>query len=306
MSPIPPVAVFAFNRPTPLRRVLARIREARPTRLFLIADSARAGNEADAARCTEVRSILTSFVDWPCEVSQNFAAENLGCRRRISSGLDWVFEQTDQAIVLEDDCLPDTSFFPFCAEMLARFADSPEIMMISGDSFTPAIADPDASYRFSQSTQIWGWATWRRAWSHYDVEMKVWPEFRDRRSLRRLVPDPRTLRFWEEAFEAVWDGRIDTWDWQWTFACWKISGLSVLPNINLVQNIGYSGDGTHTSADSSTNPAAVSGTLTFPLDHPDAIVVDREADAATNRLLGLDRSISARLARLARKLYPRS
>ena len=169
-----PVAMIGFNRADRARRVFAAVREARPEKLFLIADGPRADRAGEAERCAEVRRIMTA-VDWPCAVETNFAAENMGCRARIVSGLGWVFEQVEEAIILEDDCLPDASFFPYCAELLERYRERPEVAYISGFNPLEREYTEAASYAFTSVVCMWGWATWRRTWQQYDEHMRGWP-----------------------------------------------------------------------------------------------------------------------------------
>ena len=238
-----PVAFFVFNRPDVTQRVFERIRDAKPQKLFIIADGARFSEEED--KCKEVRNIVQN-IDWDCEVLTNFSEVNLGCKIRVSSGLDWVFDNVESAIILEDDCLPEPSFFEFCSELLTRYVNDQRVMMISGDNFQSGKKRTNDSYYFSIFPHCWGWATWRRAWQYYDVEMKLWLTVRDNNWLMDILHSKSAVRYWENVFQDVFDGLIDTWDYQWTFACWIQSGLTVLPNVNLVSNIGFNEQATHT------------------------------------------------------------
>src|ERR1700726_626208 len=180
-----PVTFIVFNRPERTAEVFAAIRAARPSQLFVIADGPRANMEADASKCAAVRAVIAG-VHWPCQVRRCFSDANIGLRRNISEGLDWVFDQVERAIILEDDCLPHPSFFPFCEELLNHYAEDRQIAMISGTNFDPAHLAPsgDESYYFSRFCHIWGWATWRRAWKLCDHEMKEWPPLRRTNWLR--------------------------------------------------------------------------------------------------------------------------
>ncbi len=175
-----PVALVVFNRPDVTRLVVEAVRQAKPPILLVVADGPRRPDEV--ARCDEVRAIVLDAVDWECDVRTNFADANLGCRRRVSSGLDWVFDEVPEAIVLEDDCLPVPSFFTYCDALLDRYRDDERVMHIGGMQLSPT-GRCSASYRFSRFTHVWGWATWRRAWQHYDVAMGGWPEFAEARGL---------------------------------------------------------------------------------------------------------------------------
>lgn len=244
-----PVAFLVFNRPDLARRVFERIRQARPPELFLVCDGPRAHVPADAEAVAQVRAFLETAVDWPCTVHRDFAESNLGCRRRVASGLDWVFSQVEQAIILEDDCLPDPSFFTFCDAMLERYRDDPRILHINGTSFLPPGDRVRDSYFFSKHVWVWGWATWRRAWQQYDPLMATWDE-----RLPRLEAsfDTRYERaFWLATFDearADWE-KTNTWDFQWFYTCWTLGGMSVVPGVNLVENLGFGGAATHTVHD---------------------------------------------------------
>jgi hypothetical protein len=241
-----PVALIGFNRPDTVRRVFAAVRAARPERLFLIADGPRDGCAGEDERCAEVRRILTG-VNWPCAVETNFAEMNMGCRPRIVSGLKWVFERTEEAIILEDDCLPDASFFPFCAELLDRYRDRPEVAFIAG--FNPLEREFRIpwSYAFSQVASTWGWATWRRAWQEFDEHLTTWPAVRESGLLQRVFPQKRAAMYWTSVYDRVHAGMgPSAWDYQWAYACWTHNWLAVVPQRNLVQNIGAGEDATHT------------------------------------------------------------
>lgn len=267
-----------FNRPNLTARVFERIRAARPRRLLVVGDGPRAGREEDAAQIEAVREIVTQ-VDWECDLRTQFAAENLGCRQRVSSGLDWVFSQVPEAIVLEDDCLPDSSFFGYCQALLARYRDDERVMMVSGlNPVAPWKVDRQ-SYHFSYCGAIWGWASWARAWRFYDVTMRAWddPQARDR--VRDVFADPLLYEPRMQAYDRVYRGEIDTWDMQWSFARIVQSGLSIVPAVNLIRNIGVGDGATHTQG---RHPMAELPTrpIDRPLRHPSYVAVDREYDRA--------------------------
>ena len=262
-----PVALIVFNRPEVTRRVFEAVRKARPARLLVVADGPRATRPDDAENCRLTREIVAG-VDWPCEVQTNFSESNLGCKRRVSSGLDWVFGEVEEAIILEDDCLPHPDFFPFCAELLEKYRYDNRIFHISGNHFrTKGERNPD-SYYFSRYSFIWGWASWRRAWKHYDVEMKLWPAVRDGNWLRDFLGDESAARRFTREFQAIYDGKVDTWDFQWGLACWIHSGLAIRPHVNLISNIGFSADATHTKDPDYPGANMPAEPMAFPLRHP--------------------------------------
>jgi hypothetical protein len=275
-----PVALFLFKRPDRTRRVFERIRDARPQRLFLIADGPR--TPTDQPGCEQARAVVEA-VDWPCEVTQDFAAENLGLKQRIPSGIDAVLGEVDRAILLEDDCLPHPTFFPYCDELLERYAEDERVMHVAGSQLLrrpPA----DASYHFSRYVHIWGWATWARAWRHFDVELRDWHgldrESREAR-LRSMFDEESERRHWRY----VWDnsGEIENWDAQWSYALLAREGLAATPNSNLISNVGFGGDATNAADDPFGIAARPLEGLRFPLRHPDSVERDAAADAAASR-----------------------
>lgn len=276
-----PVAFIIFNRPDTTERVFAEIAKARPPKLLVVADGPRASRPGEVERCAATRAIIDR-VDWDCEVLTNFSDFNLGCKRRVSSGIDWVFEQVEEAIILEDDCLPHPTFFRFCEELLERYRDDERIGMISGDNFQFGRKRTDASYYFSRYSHIWGWASWRRAWRYYDRDASNWETIRDGGWLDVLISKPSERRYWAKFFQAVRDGRIDTWDYQWVLALWSQGMVSIVPNFNLISNIGFGADATHTQGASAYADMKVES-MPFPLIHPEVVLPNLEADSFTSK-----------------------
>jgi hypothetical protein len=275
-----PIAFIIFNRSDLTEIVFQAIRHIRPKKLLVIADGPR--NEAEAPQCNQTRAIIDQ-VDWDCEVLKNYSDVNLGCRDRVSSGIDWVFTQVEEAIILEDDCLPSDSFFGFCETMLDCYRDDRRIMMISGDNFQvyreQLPASHAYSYYFSKYVHVWGWATWRRAWEFYDVNMSSWPFFQEENLTYSISEDPVEILFWQDVFDRVAAGAIDTWDYQWVYACFHQSSLSIMPTVNLISNIGFRADATHTLTDSPWANLEV-GEID-EIEHPLFTMRDRDADRYT-------------------------
>lgn len=267
-----PVTFLTFNRPDLTQIVFDAIRKAQPKKLFVVADGPRFPKEAE--NCQQARDIIKT-VDWDCEVITNYSEVNLGCKKRVASGIDWVFSQVEEAIILEDDCLPSQSFFYFCENLLEYYRDDARVMHISGDNFQPRIMN-QYSYYFSKYNHVWGWATWRRAWKYYDVTMQSWQTLNKQDFLQSLCRDHYEQKYWLDIFEQAYQCKVDTWDYLWTYTCWLQNGLSILPNVNLVSNIGFSGDATHTKDEN--NPFANLSTADmgeikhppFPIQHPEA------------------------------------
>jgi hypothetical protein len=292
-----PVVLMIFNRPDVTRAAFDRIRSSRPRTLMVIADGPRADRPDEPDLCRQARAIVEQ-VDWPCELLRNYAETNLGCGRRVASGIDWVFQQVEQAIILEDDCLPDPSFFRFCEEILDHYRDEPRVMQISGSNFLFGRRPSRESYYFSRYPLCWGWATWRRAWRQYDFDMQAWKTDRERCLSRFKGPNERA--FWRSAWDNVADGRVDTWDYQWSLACLEAEGLSVTPAVNLVSNVGFGPDATHTRSRAIAVRPAV-GAISFPLRHPASLESDRKADEFTARLMFQKRSTFGKAAQIVRR-----
>jgi hypothetical protein len=277
-----PVAFFIFNRPETTARVFAEIRRAKPARLFVVADGPRKGRVGEAERCAAARAVAGN-VDWECEVETLHSETNLGCKERVSSGIDWVFERTPEAILLEDDCLPHPSFFRFCGEMLERYRDDARIGIINGCNFQFGRGKKESgrsnapSYYFSRYARIWGWAAWRRTWRFYDKNAAAWPFLRASGRLAQFFPGESDYRHWRRAFDRVYRGEIDTWDYQLCLALWSQSMLCVVPSVNLVSNIGFGKDATHTKFGGIHAGMAVEA-LRFPLEHPAFVLPDSAAD----------------------------
>jgi hypothetical protein len=272
-----PVAMIVFNRPDTTARVFEVVRAARPRRLLVVADAPRRDRPGEEERCAAVRAIFDR-VDWPCAVERCFSEENLGCRRRVSSGLDWIFSRCEEAIVLEDDCVPHPTFFPYCEALLAHWRDEPRVMAITGDNFQRGQLRGEGSYYFSHIPHVWGWASWRRAWAQYDVSLRSWPERRGSRWLEELLGSRRAAAHWTQIFDDTHAGKIDTWDHQWLYTMWERDGLVATPNVNLVSNIGGGPGAAHTTnaADPLLNLPV--HPIELPLRHPPVLALDPHAD----------------------------
>jgi hypothetical protein len=295
-----PVAFLVFNRPDVTARVFAEIARAKPKRLLVVADGARSENEAE--KCAAVQSIIEQ-VDWDCQVSKNISDVNLGCKVRVASGLQWVFENCEEAIILEDDCLPHPSFFRFCTELLDKYRDDQRIVTISGNNFQFGKKRGEHSYYFSRYPHIWGWATWRRTWENYDAEMARWAQLRDTSWLQNVVEYQPAVNYWKLIFDKTFAGEIDTWDVQFLFHCWQQNGLTILPEVNLVSNIGFGDAATHTKQDINEVANLPVASMNFPLLHAPHINRDKQADDFTfNRIYAREIQSSTVYRRLRRKV----
>lgn len=273
-----PVAFIIFNRPDTTARVFSEIAKVKPPKLLVVADGARSNRQGEVDKVAATRAIIEQ-VNWPCEVVTNFSDKNLGCKNRVSTGIDWVFEQVPEAIILEDDCLPDPSFFRFCEEMLEKYRHDQRVGIVSGDNLQFGNRRNNDSYYFSKYVHIWGWASWRDRWqSSYDVNMQKWPEVKDGNWIIDIVRNKKEASVWTSIFDRTFYNKVDTWDYQWVFANWTQGRLSIVPNVNLISNIGFfRADATHTTGggDEAQLPTQE---MSFPLKHPALIVANLKAD----------------------------
>ena len=262
-----PILFLIFNRPDTTQRVFNRIREIQPKKLYVAADGPRAHKAGEAERCEQARAIIRQ-VDWPCEVKTLFRTENLGCKQAIFQGISWFFEQEEMGIILEDDCLPGLSFFPFCEELLLRYKDDQRIGHIGGHIETPYLVAPELSYDFSFITHIWGWATWRRVWQNFDLSLPFWEQEKAKRD--SLFCNTLEKIYCTSAIpDALYNRHgLNTWDYAYAFFLRTQHHLSIYPTVNMVENIGV-GDpnATHTHKPAPTN-YIYPQSMAFPLHHP--------------------------------------
>lgn len=263
-----PIIFIIFNRPITTQKVFDEIKKIKPKYLYVIADGPRPNKPNEIKLCHQTRKIIEQ-VNWPCKIIKDYSKSNLGCKIRLSSGITNAFKSYDQAIILEDDCMPNNSFFKFCEEMLFKYKNIDDIMCITGDNFLfnkqSIITD---SYYFSEYPNIWGWATWKRAWNKYDVKISSWPTNKS---------NSKYPSNFNKMFDMVYENKIDTWDIQWLYSCLVNKGLTIVPSKNLVSNIGFGNNSTHTTfktivADMKTEE------LSFPLNHPQHIIPNTSAD----------------------------
>ena len=285
-----PVLFLVFNRPETTKKVFDAIRQARPKRLYVVADGPRKNNLGDAERCAEVRRIVCS-VDWDCEFRTQFRDENFGCGKGLTEGINWFFRNETEGIILEDDCLPSETFFRFSSELLEYYRNDTRVMSVAGNNFERFYTrEREYSYTFSNHTYIWGWATWRRAWELNDYQMKLYGEIKQKKYLRGHYNSIYERDLFEYVFEQVWkDGekvnKRNVWDYQWQFACKIHSGLTVVPNRNLIVNIGFGAGGTNTTNMKASDFNLLLEEISFPLHHPDFVMVNREREDRTFQLM---------------------
>ncbi len=270
-----PVALSVFARPDLTEVVFQAIRQAKPRQLFVFADGPRSSD--DVAACAKARDVIKR-VDWECDVRTDFSDVNLGARKRYASGVDWVFSEVESAIIFDDDCVPDPTFFSFCETMLAHYRDDTRVMMISGTNLLGRWKVERQSHHFSYFGCPWGWASWRRAWAHYDITMSGWGDAENRERVRDVIADEVCYAMQARRFDRLFGdpGNRHSWDLPWSFACLLQSGLTVTPAVNLVSNLGCLGGTTMPREHPFANLPTAS--MPFPARFPTSVTPDRTFD----------------------------
>jgi len=286
-----PVLFLVFNRLQATKRVFAEIRKAAPKKLFIAADGYRVNVTGEKKECEEVKKYILNNIDWKCEVKTLFRNKNLGCGKSVAKAITWFFKNVKEGIILEDDCLPDQSFFYFCEELLTHYRQNHKIFMISGDNFAPeSLNKIDSSYYFSNTPYIWGWATWRRAWKKFNFDIDDSPKFIENQIMDSVWGNQKIKRYWQNIISDARRTNIDTWCWKWAYAIWKNHGICITSNRNLVSNIGLNSTGTHTLHGHYKELSPPKKTCAFPLSHPEEISINKEADDFVNKNIFLKKS----------------
>jgi hypothetical protein len=241
-----PVLLLAWRRPHTTQQVINAIRAVKPTRMFVACDGPNPKRPGEAAKVMATRQVIEREIDWPCTMEWRYSEANQGCKLGVSRAITWFFDQVEAGIILEDDCVPHLDFFYFCSTLLDLYRDDQRVWTITGDNFQHGQKHGDASYYFSKYNHCWGWATWRRAWQHYQGGLPFWPQWQGTDSWNRVLPASQERRYWQRIFNRVYRGRADSWAYPWTACVWYHGGLTATPNSNLVSNIGFGEDGTHT------------------------------------------------------------
>ncbi|MDD4829857.1 MAG: nucleotide-diphospho-sugar transferase, partial [Bacteroidales bacterium] len=270
-----PILFIIFNRLDTTEQVFEQIRKQKPKYLYIAADGPRKDREDDNENCKKTRAIIDR-INWDCELKTLFREENLGCGKAVSGAITWFFENVEMGIILEDDCLPHEDFFPYCEELLIKYKYNKEVKMISGDNFQNGIKRGDASYYFSAYTHIWGWATWKRTWQEYDFSLNNISKKGFKKILKQYFSLWNERQVWLDKFVLMKKSVIDTWDYQLSFNIWKNQGINIMPNVNLVSNIGFGELSTHTN-DNNNVLANIPSKPIWPINHPDLISINKEA-----------------------------
>jgi hypothetical protein len=268
-----PVLIIPFRRPDKIKLLIKALALVQPKNVYILCDGPRPNNPEEARLVAESRRIATDIA-WPCKIYTHFKETNVGLTPNVVEGIDWFFSQVEAGIIFEDDCIPDPSFFTFCAELLERYKDDTRVMHISGNNFQQGRVHGDGSYYFSHYSHSWGWATWRRAWIQYHDAIAHFDTYDKTGRINELPFSRAAKKFWMKLLRntAIWDSR-------WLYTTWYARGLCILPNQNLVSNIGFGADATHTLK---LSPQANVATRSLSnIIHPSSMAVSTEADNNT-------------------------
>ena len=274
-----PLLLIAWRRPHTLRQVIDAIRPVAPTRLFVACDGPNPERPGEAEKVAATRAVIEHEIDWPCQIERLYSDVNQGCRLGVSRAITWFFEQVEEGIILEDDCVPHPGFFHYCTTLLERYRHDTRVWCISGNNFQNGQWRGDGSYYFSRYNHCWGWASWRGCWQRYDADLCQWPALRDSGLLDTIFEDPLECNYWCRIWQRLLEeGKPDSWAYRWTFTCMANGGLTALPNRNLVSNVGFGDDATHTTG-AAINTAISEGV--DPTRHPSFLLRDAAADCYT-------------------------
>jgi hypothetical protein len=261
------ILFLVFNRLDVTKQVFEIIKAVKPPHLYIASDGARVDVAGEERMVQTIRDYIIDNIDWECKVKTLFRNKNLGCKHAVSQAISWFFEHEEMGVILEDDCLPDPSFFRFCDELLVKYANKNEVAVINGGGRTDKLLFSKSSYCFTKYPLIWGWASWRRVWQQYDIEMKDWSEYKH--DIINSFDKKKTACYWQNAFDKTYQGQIDTWDYQFIYMVLKNNYKCIVPHKNLISNIGFSADATHTRDNVYGDANQKTFELDFPLIHPE-------------------------------------
>ncbi|NLS13538.1 glycosyltransferase family 2 protein [Vibrio sp. SM6] len=281
MKYIKPILLIGFNRPKEIKKVLDKVSLIKPAKLYIAIDGPREGNVRDAEKQAEIRKLVEK-IDWAGDVQTRFSKTNRGCKYGVVSAIDWVFENEEEAIILEDDCVPHVSFFTFCEHMLDKYRDVKNVLQIGGTNPLSSVGSSDGYY-LSKYNRIWGWATWKECWLNNDPEISFWPEVRKQNILFNIFEE-KEAKLWQKIFDDVYDKKIDTWDYQW-FLCKLLRGFTVIPEVNLISNVGFGADATHTFNEESHLANLKTGEFLLPKQPRDDFYLDYRRDAEWSKII---------------------
>lgn len=297
-----PITVIAYKRVDTLSLLLNQIKVLKPKKLFIILDGPK--NKSEKSKTDLVKKLVCSK-KWATHVYINRSRVNLGLRKRVVTGLNWVFTKVDRSIIVEDDLLPDMTFYSFCQDMLDMYEDNLKVGSIAGYSYKTDKKGVNDSYYFSKYIESWGWATWKRSWSQYEDSMELWPELKRSNWLGKLILNKYSVKYWESSLDAAYYKRVDSWAYRWTLTCLRKNMLTIIPRYNLVRYLGWGKEATHTNVQVFSQKLE---SIDKPYKHPKKIELNTYADGVTEKSQGylyLASSIKALLYQILMKLKNR-
>ena len=270
-----PILLIIWKRPQKILSLINALRKVKPSEIYISCDGPISTDSNNIALVEATKQIVSTEINWNCTISFNYLKENLGCKNGVIAGISWFFSKVEYGLILEDDCIPAEAFFQFTAELLPYYKNDMRIWTISGSNFQNGVIRGDGSYYFSRIPLIWGWATWRSRWILYDKNIQKLSTFKKTYLSRSIFNCSSEANYWFNSWRSIQNGTLDTWDYQWVFTCLINSGLSIIPNYNLVENIGFDSEATHTKVSRYTKKAE---DIFFPISHPSFTIVDTTAD----------------------------
>lgn len=265
-----------WNRKDKLKTLIEAIRENKPKKIYLACDGPRLNISSDYLMVEESRKEVEELIDWECSINKLYSEKNLGCRDAMTKAINWLFDNEEQGIILEEDCVPHKDFLPYCEELLVKYKNNKTIWNISGTNLQKGNKRGDGSYYFSKYFNCWGWASWRDRWLNFDSNLKSWPEFKRIKFLDNIFFDQKEIKYWSKIFDDLFfRGEPNSWAYRWFYTCLVNNALTVVPNKNLIQNIGFDKFSTNTNY---TLDESIIDEGIIPLNYPKNIIHDRKAD----------------------------
>jgi len=279
-----PIILIIYHRQKLVKNLIDSLRKIKPSKIYVVADGPK--NKKDLKLCLATRKHINS-IDWPCKIYKKYSKTNKGLRNNVVSGLNWAFKKENKAIILEDDLVIDPSFFKFCEKLLIKYAKNKRIISIAGNNFQFGKNPIKESYYFSRYVHSWGWATWKRAWKLFDDEMSDWPKLRKNNWLNKVFQSRVAGLFWKKIFDMTFNNEVDSWAYRWTYTSFLHNKLTIIPKNNLVSNVGYGKNATHTKQ-KGRNLDMPLRNIDFPLIHPSKVKINKVADLRTEKKVYLN------------------
>ncbi len=270
-----PILLLIFNRPDSVKKVIKVLKRLKPLKVYVSADGPRNRNDLDYDLCKKSREEIFN-INWKCKVSKNYLNFNLGCRDAVSNGITWFFKNEKLGIILEDDCIPNLDFFKFCEINLKKYKNDERVGCITGNNFALKSTVRE-TYYFSKYPHCWGWATWSRAWRKYKKDIAFWPNLKRKKFIDKIFLKNIEQKYWTKILDHTYNRKIDSWAYPWSLCLWRNNMLTITPKLNLVKNIGFGKNATHTVSNLDDNSYK---TYKLPKKyvHPKKIIVNYKND----------------------------